>query len=84
METLPHPRDFMGPKWQDRVWSSGYKIWSLQDEMLCVKIICYLKCEKVTYLYGGIRLWVFICKTINYIHKKGINGKVETCVIDTN
>ena len=44
------------------VW--GYKIWSLQDEMLCVKILRYLKCEKVAYLYGGIRLWVFICITI--------------------
>ena len=25
METLPHPRDFMGPKWQDRVWSGDIK-----------------------------------------------------------
>ena len=25
METLPHPRDFMGPTWQDRVWSGDIK-----------------------------------------------------------
>ena len=34
METLPHPRDFMGPKWQDRVWSGDMK-----------SGVCKMKCD---------------------------------------
>ena len=64
METLPHPRDFMGPKWQDRVWSGDIKSGVCKMKCSALRFYASFKCEKVTYLYGWIRLWVFICKTI--------------------
>ena len=42
METVPHPRDFMGPKWQDRVWSGDIK-----------SGVCKIKCS-VLRLYATI------------------------------
>ena len=63
METLPHPRDFMGPRWQDRVWSGDIK--SGVCKMKCSALRFYATLgAKRSHLYGGIRLWVFICKTI--------------------
>ena len=38
METLPHPRDFMGPKWQDRVWSGDIK-----------SGVCKMKCSALRF-----------------------------------
>ena len=38
METLPNPRDFMGPKWQDRVWSGDIK-----------SGVCKMKCSALRF-----------------------------------
>ena len=38
METLPHPRDFMGPKWQDSVWSGDIK-----------SGVCKMKCSALRF-----------------------------------
>ena len=38
MATLPHPRDFMGLKWQDRVWSGYIK-----------SGVCKMKCSALRF-----------------------------------
>ena len=46
METLPHPRDFMRPKWQDRVWSGDIK-----------SGVCKMKCSALRFYATLSAIW---------------------------
>ena len=48
METLPHPRDFMGPKWKDRAWSGDIK-----------SGVCKMKCSALRF-YATLRSHIYI------------------------
>ena len=59
METLPHPRDFMGPKWQDRVWSGDIKSGVCKMKCSALRFYATLSAKR-SHIY---MVWVFICKT---------------------
>ena len=79
----PHPRDFMGPKWQDRVWSGDIK--SGVCKMKCSALRFYATLSHISIWWDPVEgVYLQNNRSTNYIHKKGIIGKVETRVIDKN
>ena len=54
METLPHPRDFMGPKWQDRVWSGHIKSGVCKMKCSALRIYATLSAKRIhIYMVGS-------------------------------
>ena len=56
METLPHPWDFMGPKWQDRVWSGDLKSGVCKMKCSALRFYATLSAKRShIYMVGSIK-----------------------------